>query len=1539
MTIASNDPITPNKTVALTGTGTSPVINTPADFDYGTVTNSGTGTVQPFAVSNSGTGNLTVTSATITGGAGWFTFSGTPAPQATGCIGNGTCTFATPLTIVNGTPVNVGVRCKPTPLTASGTQVATLTFASDTDGGGKASLALSCTAGRPDSMLDMAALAFGNQLIATASAAQTVTITNIGNTPLTIVAAKSGTNSADFALSGTCAPSCSIPAASTGTVSVVFTPGAIGARAANLVLTTNDPDVGDLTQTIPLTGTGIAPQLTLSPATAAFGNIEVGATSTAQMVTATNTGTADLTLTNAVFTSGIGDYTASGATVGAQTTTITAGSSVTWMVACAPSALGSRPGNFRVTTSNSYTNAIQNVTLTCTGQQGVLAVSPTSIDFGPVRAGNTSTLSVTVKNNGNVSVSGITATLSSTTVGYSIDGTTPVPAILAAGASATIKIIFAPLSGTDGGPITITFAGSWGAVPTATTAVLGCNGDGLTVGYDVSPMLVDFGSLRWDTAPTLTFDIINTDQANVGILALAIAPDAGTSSGEFTVTTIKIGAATVTAPFTLPPAAKATVTVRAKPANRTGMMSAVLTVSSDLAMNPNRAVTLKGVSTSPMLTLDPVGSVADFGAVDVQGPAATINVTLTNTGDGQLDVGTITTTNAGGVYTYTIVNPKNLQPTDKVTVAISYKPTVERPVGQADAAMITVPLSGILGGPAMQVIMVTGRGIDRHIAVAAVPAFPDTFRNPGDKAPIKTITVNNTGEAALHISAVMITNSPVWTLLDTTSVDVPGSSGKDFRVQFAPTMAGKAPTGQLTFMNDDNNLPMATVMFDGNGLDRNVLVTPPTIDLGYTGIGIPVKLSERKNADLLQLTSKDPINTFKIREVTIEGGDGMFDLINAPANADLAPSQSKTIDVGFTPTQEGDFTATVTVYLDQDPTAQAQVILKGHGVAVDVHGGGGCASTHPLGGGALVLIGMVGVALLRRRRGPLGAAAALGAVVTVTSVVTVVALPAASADPTRNIDLETFNPTPATTTETFQLQTPMVGNRGDWMVGAFYSYATNPLQLDGAGMTDRPVTTRSTIELGGAYAFLGRFEAGARLPLFLQAGDDPAFSGLAPAKGTAIGDLTLHGKAQLWANQAVALGAAVAVTAPTATDGQFAGAKAPAGRLVALASWGTRRVAVNANLGTVLRSKSAIGNVEQGSGLAWGGGVSFRALDKLWVAAEVFGDLAFASKQRSNTSPIEGLLGFHVRAERRVTVGVAFGRGLAAGIGAPDLRGVLTMTFAPSAPATAPLHEPPPPHVDGDADGDGIADSIDKCPNEPEDKDMFDDSDGCPDPDNDGDGIPDAQDKCPLEAEDKDGFQDGDGCPDKDNDNDGIPDAIDKCPNEPEDKDGFQDADGCPDLDNDGDGIPDAQDKCPLEPETINGVKDDDGCPDQGDALIVLSPDRIESLEPIAFTGLTAKLAKTSFNPLGQLAATLRAHPEIVRIRITAHVAPNQPDKDQDLSDKRAAAVRDWLVQWGIAANRLEVRGFGGSKPLVPVTMKNAAAINARLEFIVLERK
>lgn len=95
-----------------------------------------------------------------------------------------------------------------------------------------------------------------------------------------------------------------------------------------------------------------------------------------------------------------------------------------------------------------------------------------------------------------------------------------------------------------------------------------------------------------------------------------------------------------------------------------------------------------------------------------------------------------------------------------------------------------------------------------------------------------------------------------------------------------------------------------------------------------------------------------------------------------------------------------------------------------------------------------------------------------------------------------------------------------------------------------------------------------------------------------------------------------------------------------------------------------------------------------------------------------------------------------------------------------------------------DSDGDGLSDVDDRCPDAAEDRDGFEDDDGCPEPDNDGDGILDLNDRCPNNAEDRDGFEDEDGCPDPDNDKDGLLDTQDRCPNEP----GPPSNGGCPAL-------------------------------------------------------------------------------------------------------------------------------------------------------------
>ena len=258
-----------------------------------------------------------------------------------------------------------------------------------------------------------------------------------------------------------------------------------------------------------------------------------------------------------------------------------------------------------------------------------------------------------------------------------------------------------------------------------------------------------------------------------------------------------------------------------------------------------------------------------------------------------------------------------------------------------------------------------------------------------------------------------------------------------------------------------------------------------------------------------------------------------------------------------------------------------------------------------------------------------------------------------------------------------------------------------------------------------------------------------------------------------------------------------------------------------------------------------------------------------------------------------------------------------------------------------DRDGDGIPDSVDACPDEAEDKDGFQDEDGCPDPDNDGDGIPDAADQCPNEPEDKDGFQDEDGCPEPDNDHDGIPDTADKCPDEPEDKDGFQDEDGCPDDDNDGDGFADAVDKCPNDPETVNGFEDDDGCPDvRGTSGPEERADRID-LKGAVITFARGQLSQPARQVLAQVATLIKTRR--LAIRVEVHVALGtkssnaaqiaaQHKRDKVTAQQRAKLIADYLASQGVSPQLAQAVGIGSERPLGTATPTDP--INDRVDFI-----
>jgi outer membrane protein OmpA-like peptidoglycan-associated protein len=522
--------------------------------------------------------------------------------------------------------------------------------------------------------------------------------------------------------------------------------------------------------------------------------------------------------------------------------------------------------------------------------------------------------------------------------------------------------------------------------------------------------------------------------------------------------------------------------------------------------------------------------------------------------------------------------------------------------------------------------------------------------------------------------------------------------------------------------------------------------------------------------------------------------------------------------------------------------------------------------------------------------------------------------------------------------------------------GVYVNWAHQPLIVDRGARTGVVITHQVGLDVLVGLSIINRLELALILPATFNAGSDNTLlrynGGLT---GAALGDLVLDISGLAVdahpGDHRIGLAIGCGVSAPTGDTQAFASQGGFTGKPRLVFEWRAPKnvVGLAAEIGAVLRSDRELGTLFITHQISYGLGLRVDATHGLTILAEGRGLVNAAKDVTSPEAPFEVAAGLRWRSSFGLQIEAAGTVGVTQGYGTPDGRFIFGVRYFHTFKRKAQA-------ANDDADGDGVSDDFDQCPNEKGDLD----NNGCPVADQDDDGVPDNEDKCPTEKgslsnmgcpdfdSDQDGVPDGrdrcpetpgpaknDGCPEGDRDQDGVPDAKDRCP----DQRGSAGNDGCPDVDSDGDGIVDRVDKCPFDPEVFNGVADDDGCPDPGPALAELTDAKIVLKEQITFNHKN-KVDSHSHRVLAVVAKLLQLHPEILKLRIESHTDnKGSAIGNLDNSRERAASVRRHLIEvGGIDGKRLVAQGFGPDRPIADNKSESGRAKNRRIELVIIDK-
>ena len=744
--------------VSLTGTGTAPAVGlNPGSIAFGNQAVGTTSAPHVVTLTNSGTGTLTITSVSITG-TDSSSFGENSSCGAT-VAASGTCTIA-----VTFTPTSAAAKSASLSVT-------------DSASGSPHTVTLSGTGTAPGVSLLPNTIAFGSIPVGTSSPATVVTLTNTGSATLNITNITfTGSKPFQFAQTNTCGATLS--GGSNCTISVTYNPSVAAAVTASLSVTDN---ATGSPHTVAVSGTGTAtPTVRLSPSSLSFGTTQsVGTTSAAQTIHVTNTGSGALTITGITLAgAGANQYGISN-TCGSTPATLNAGASCSVNVTYSPTASGAAQAA-TVSVADNASGSPQTVALSGTATVAGVGFNPSSVNFGNVPVGTTSSATaVTLSNSGSGALN---------ITGISFTGTNPTQfaetnncgATVAAGGSCTISVTFSPAA-TSAASASLSVADNAPGSP-QTVALTG-TGTAPAPLVSLSPSSVAFGNQVVNTTSSAsTVTLKNTGNASLTISSVVLT---GSNPGQFALvnpcgTTLAAGNSCVLS-LTFAPTVVAAE-------------SASVTITDNAAGSPH-TVALTGTGTAgnaPAVGLSPTSVV--FGPTVVTTTTAAQTVTLTNSGTATLHVSAIglagTPVNTGqfaisggtcGSAPFTVASAATC------TVKLTYSPSV-----LAYAYALLSITDDAAGSP--HSVSLSGTGTPALTVSPALIPFGSQAVNTTSSESTVTLTNNLASSISITSTTLVGANPDQFTLPGdgTCGASLAGGASCTITVEFTPTASGAA---------------------------------------------------------------------------------------------------------------------------------------------------------------------------------------------------------------------------------------------------------------------------------------------------------------------------------------------------------------------------------------------------------------------------------------------------------------------------------------------------------------------------------------------------------------------------------------------------------------------------------------------------------------------------------------------------------------------------------------------------------------------------